>query len=506
MQRCRANGLREITFKALWMVVLTIMLSLQPGGTASAESVRRPVRAGSFYPSDPGELRHLIDRLGQNARSVNQALPERQPLRALILPHAGYAYSGPTAAHAARVLSEYQFSTVVLLGPDHFLGVHSAAVPCVQAFETPLGRIDLHPAAADLLKQTELFGPLPPVDDREHSLEVVLPFLQVYLKSFQLIPVVVGRADVDRLCAALMPLLDPQTLVVVSSDLSHFRPYSEAQIQDRRTIEMVLTRDRRALLQEPQSACGLHPLAVLLTMAERLDWRPVLLNYLNSGDTAGDRSRVVGYAAIAFFEAPTQEAMKAPRQLLPTEKGRVLVKLARSALRQKMGLPLEPAEADRMQSALSDPVLQARGGTFVTLKHQGRLRGCIGSLHASESLAEGVRRNAINAAFHDPRFPPFAPNELDQVAIEVSLLTEPRPLAFSDPEDLLRRLQPNVDGVIIRRGNASATFLPQVWEQLPEKEDFLGRLCLKAGLPRDAWKTGQLEVSTYQVQYFEEGK
>jgi AmmeMemoRadiSam system protein B/AmmeMemoRadiSam system protein A len=506
MQRCRANGLREIAFKALGMVVLTILLALPPDGTASAESIRRPVWAGSFYPSDPRELRHQIDRFGQNARSVHPDLPERQSLRALILPHAGYAYSGPTAAHAARVLSEYQFSTVMLLGPDHFVGLHSAAVPSAQVFETPLGRIDLHPAAADLLKQTELFAPLPPADDREHSLEVVLPVLQVYLKSFQLLPVVVGRADIDRLCAALMPLLDPQTLVVVSSDLSHFRPYSEAQIKDRRTIETILRRDRRALLQEPQSACGVHPLAVLLTMAERLDWRPVLLNYLNSGDTAGDRSRVVGYAAIAFFGAPPQQTMNAPRQLLPTEKGRVLVTLARSALREKVGLPLEPAEADRMQSALSDPLLQDRCGTFVTLKHQGQLRGCIGTLYASEPLAEGVRRNAINAAFHDPRFSPLAPNELDQVAIEVSVLTEPRPLVFSGPEDLLRKLHPNVDGVIIRRGHARATFLPQVWEQLPKKEDFLSRLCLKAGLPPDAWKTGQLEVSTYQVQYFEEGK
>jgi AmmeMemoRadiSam system protein A len=232
----------------------------------------------------------------------------------------------------------------------------------------------------------------------------------------------------------------------------------------------------------------------------------VLLNYLNSGDTAGDRSRVVGYAAIAFFGAPPQQTMNAPRQLLPTEKGRVLVTLARSALREKVGLPLEPAEADRMQSALSDPLLQDRCGTFVTLKHQGQLRGCIGTLYASEPLAEGVRRNAINAAFHDPRFSPLAPNELDQVAIEVSVLTEPRPLVFSGPEDLLRKLHPNVDGVIIRRGHARATFLPQVWEQLPKKEDFLSHLCLKAGLPPDAWKTGQLEVSTYQVQYFEEGK
>jgi AmmeMemoRadiSam system protein B/AmmeMemoRadiSam system protein A len=495
-----------MTPKPIIPMALALMLALLLCSTAGAEPVRQPVRAGSFYPSEPRELRNLIDRLTQNARSAQQDLPDRRSLRALILPHAGYPYSGPTAAHAARVLSENQFKTVLLMGPDHFVGFRSAAVPAVQAFQTPLGKIELHPAAADLLKQPQLFAPLLSADDREHSLEVVLPFLQAYLKAFQLIPVVVGRADVDRLCAALLPWVDRETLVVVSSDLSHFLPYAEAQAKDRKTIDTILARDRRALIQDANSACGAHPLAILLAMADRFGWRPVLLNYLNSGDTAGDRARVVGYAAIAFFGDPPMPAMKEANQLLAPEKGQVLVKLARSTLREKFGLPLPPSEADRMRSALSDASFQARCGTFVTLKHNGQLRGCIGSLSASDPLAEGVRRNAINAAFNDPRFSPLTQTELGQVEIEVSVLTEPQPLPFSDPEDLLRRLRPNVDGVIIRQGYANATFLPQVWEQLPKKEDFLGHLCLKAGLPRDAWKRGKLEVSTYQVQYFEEHK
>ena len=495
-----------MTPKPINPIALALMLALLLCSTAGAEPVRQPVRAGSFYPSEPRELRDLIDRLAQNARSAQQDLPDRRSLRALILPHAGYPYSGPTAAHAARVLSENQFKTVLLMGPDHFVGFRSAAVPAVQAFQTPLGKIELHPAAADLLKQPELFVPLPPADDREHSLEVLLPFLQAFLKDFQLIPVVVGRADVDRLCAALLPWVDRETLVVVSSDLSHFLPYAEAQAKDQNTIQAILRLRPDELAQSGNAACGVTPLRVLLAMADRFGWRPVLLNYLNSGDTAGDRTRVVGYAAIAFFGDPPMPAMKEANQLLAPEKGQVLVTLARSTLMEKFGLPLPPAEADRMRSALSEPAFQARCGTFVTLKHNGQLRGCIGSLSASDPLAEGVRRNAINAAFHDPRFSPLTQKELGQIEIEVSVLTEPQPLAFSDPEDLLRKLRPNVDGVIIRQGYASATFLPQVWEQLPKKEDFLGHLCLKAGLPRDAWKRGKLEVSTYQVQYFEEHK
>ena len=144
-------------------------------------------------------------------------------------------------------------------------------------------------------------------------------------------------------------------------------------------------------------------------------------------------------------------------------------------------------------------------GTFVTLTIKGELRGCIGSLEGREPIVDGVRHNAVNAAFHDPRFRPLGRQELDKVTIEVSILSEPQPLAYTDGEDLLGRLRPGTDGVIIRKGYASATFLPQVWEQLPDKEEFLTHLCLKAGLAPDAWRRGDLEVLTYQVQYFEEG-
>jgi AmmeMemoRadiSam system protein A len=241
-----------------------------------------------------------------------------------------------------------------------------------------------------------------------------------------------------------------------------------------------------------------------MNMASRFGWRPVLLNYLNSGDTAGDRSRVVGYAAMAFFGGPPMAAMMETFQRLDLEKGMALVRLARSCLMEKFERKLPPAQAESLHQSLADKAFQAHCGTFVTLKLHGKLRGCIGTLSSSETVAEGVRRNAVNAAFHDPRFSPLSEAELEQIRIEVSVLTEPQPLEFADSEDLLRKLRPKLDGVIIRKGHASATFLPQVWEQLPKTEDFLSHLCLKAGLPRDAWKRSPLDVSTYQVQYFEE--
>ena len=180
--------------------------------------------------------------------------------------------------------------------------------------------------------------------------------------------------------------------------------------------------------------------------------------------------------------------------------GQALIALARQTISRHLGR-LVPAAVDPLLAA---PALQVQSGTFVTLKLHGQLRGCIGSLLATGSIVEGVRENAINAAFEDPRFPPLTVEELDAVAIEVSVLTEPQPLEYQDAADLLTRLRPGRDGLIIRKGVCSATFLPQVWEQLPDPHQFLTHLCLKAGLAADAWQREHLAVLTYQVRYFEE--
>jgi AmmeMemoRadiSam system protein A len=189
---------------------------------------------------------------------------------------------------------------------------------------------------------------------------------------------------------------------------------------------------------------------------------------------------------------------------LSQEQGQLLVKLARQTLSHHFAQQIPQDEIDSLNDELADPCFNQSCGTFVTLTIDGQLRGCIGNLTSSESMVAGVRRNAINAAFHDPRFSPLSASELDRVAIEISILSSPRPLSYRDAADLLKKLRPNIDGVIIRKEFASATFLPQVWEQLPHPQDFLKHLCMKAGLAADAWQHSQLEVSTYQVQYFEE--
>jgi AmmeMemoRadiSam system protein A len=188
---------------------------------------------------------------------------------------------------------------------------------------------------------------------------------------------------------------------------------------------------------------------------------------------------------------------------LTEDQGQKLLRLARGTIAARLGVS-DASNRIIPDNELADPAFQEQRGTFVTLKIRNQLRGCMGCLTPSETILEGIKRNAINAAFNDPRFPPLTTPEFEEAEIEVSILTTPQELQYSDGSDLLKKLRPNIDGAIISQGMTRATFLPQVWEQLPRTEDFLSHLCRKAGLSPDEWKKGELGVSVYQVQYFHE--
>jgi len=487
-------------------LIFAVLLTLMPvfyiyAGDAQAGGIRKPAYAGSFYPADQAELSRLLERLTQEAEKNHIRLPAVKPFKALILPHAGYIYSGLTAAHASQALSGKNFTKIILLGPDHRIGFSNCAVGDADAYETPLGLIKLHADAKRLLKQPELFRTIIASDRAEHSIEVILPFLQFYLKNFKIIPIVTGHCDIDKLTGAVEKLLDEKTLVIASSDLSHYLPYEEAVKRDKDTIDKILALDYEKLLKKDNSACGKIPVTVLIKMALHHNWQPVLLHYSNSGDTAGGRSRVVGYAAIAFYG---ESLMKNISSELNEEHGRILLDLARQTIMKKLGIKVDKNKADQLATALRDDQFKIHRGTFVTLNIDGDLRGCIGNLSDSDFVKDGVRKNAVNAAFHDPRFPALSKNELKKIEIEISILSEPKPLEYKNGADLIKKLKVNVDGVILRKDMAGATFLPQVWKQLPKPEEFLAHLCMKAGLPADAWKNSGLEVLVYQVQYFEE--
>lgn len=184
--------------------------------------------------------------------------------------------------------------------------------------------------------------------------------------------------------------------------------------------------------------------------------------------------------------------------------GKHLLKLARSAIAAKLGIKSDLPQPSVIIAELQDEIFDRNMGTFVTIHLNKKLRGCIGTLESTETVREGVRQNAISAAFDDPRFPSLTSKEFNEIQLEISVLSEPVKLDYKNSDELLSKLQPGVHGVIIRKGGARATFLPQVWQQLSDKSLFLSHLCRKAGLSGHEWETGSLDVMTYTVQYFEE--
>jgi AmmeMemoRadiSam system protein B/AmmeMemoRadiSam system protein A len=448
-------------------------------------AVRPPALAGYFYPADAAQLR---SELGSFLAAVPQTGDALTP-KALIVPHAGYVYSGPIAAYGYACLAPVagKIRRVVLLGPAHRVAVHGLALPEATVFATPLGEVALDRLAIASLADLPQVVSSDAAHALEHSLEVQLPFLQAVLGEFSLVPLVVGRATTEEVAAVLERLWGgPETLIVISSDLSHYLTYDEARSVDADSVERML-RLQGGLNHE--QACGATPVNGLLALAHRRGLRPELLDLRNSGDTAGDRSRVVGYAALAFYEAPLPQPKK-------DERGEILLTAARSAIGERLGAA--PA-ALREQPWLKQP-----GASFVTLTLDGDLRGCIGSLEAHRPLLEDVQNNAIAAAFRDPRFAPLGNHEFAKVRVEVSELSASEPLEFESEAHALSLLRPHVDGLILEYGRHRSTFLPQVWESLTKPEHFLSQLKRKAGLPADFWHE-ELRLSRYGVTKWKEG-
>lgn len=451
------------------------------------QTIRTAAVAGLFYPDNPIELEHTIISLLDNARAASQL---RVP-KALIVPHAGYLYSGAVAAAAYAQLAGMrgQISRVVLAGPTHRVHVRGLALPEVDRFATPLGDVTLDRAGIQQL------GGLPQVTwssaahQMEHSLEVQLPFLQYMLgKDFRLLPLAVGDATPEEVAEVLETVWGgDETLIVISSDLSHFLPDAVARKIDGATVEAILALNPHL---DHVQACGATPVNGLLLAARRHGLQPVVLDMCNSSDTAGDPERVVGYAAFAF-----QDAAAAAQPETEDEKGSVLLKLARSGIAAALG---QTAAYDARHAWL-----QAPGASFVTLTRQGELRGCIGTLEAHRPLGEDVRENAVAAAFRDPRFAPLSLAEFDAIRVEVSLLSAAEPMAIASEQEALAALRPNIDGVVFEYGHIRSTFLPQVWEQLPDPAEFLAHLKRKAGLPMDFWSES-VRLSRYTVSKWKE--
>ena len=485
---------------------------------ADAPDVLRPSVAGSFYPATPEKLRGVIDAYVGSAD-----IPEIEgEIVAAIVPHAGYIYSGPVAAYAYRAIGEQErgrgaeareLDAVIVLGFSHRGRYPKVSVFCKGAVETPLGRAAISEAiATELMEADERLSFDRAVFAGEHSLEVQVPFIKATLPDTPLVPIMFGRqgqANVEAVSRGLEKVArDRRIIVVATTDLSHYKTYAQANSHDGETIGMILKGSgkdmARYLNGHRDSMCGPGPVLAVLTFAESQGAEPVLLKYANSGDTAGRKDAVVGYAAIVFVKKEASDSAKAPEaknksgvaseEYLSEDDKAVLLDLARKAVesivKEKKLLSVQAPAGER---------LRANGAAFVTLHKNGNLRGCIGRMEAAAPLYETVVRMAAAAATSDPRFRPVTVDELEDIRIEISVNTPLRPVAGYEEIVMGRH------GVVVASGVRRGVFLPQVATETGwSKEEFLENLCAqKAGLRPDAYKNGA-RLSVFESIVFEE--
>jgi hypothetical protein len=488
-------------------LLLGVSVIVKGARASPGEEVRQPAVAGSFYPQEPRQLAATVD--GLIAAAGVPAINE--PIVALIAPHAGYAFSGPVAAHSYALLKGRKVHRVVLIGPSHFDGFPFSSVYEGDMYATPLGSVPVDKVfarkLADLSPLIKLSsrGHVPFQGQAEHSLEVQIPFLQRTLTDFELVPIVMGEQSYEAsraLGVALAELIrGTDTLIVASSDLSHYHPYNEANTLDGKTLHAIEDWDYLTLSDNLQNrtweACGGAPIVAAMMAAERLGAnRAKIIKYANSGDVTGDRDRVVGYGAVALFrEAKPREAER-PRFALTRQEKDQLLDIARKSVESSV----KDNKLYELPGNLPESLMQDRGA-FVTLTENGELRGCVGYTASIKPLAQTVRDVAVLAALRDTRFRPVTVRELAQLRYEVSVLSPFRRVLD------ISGIRVGEHGLLIRKGSYQGLLLPQVApEQGWNRKTLLEQTAVKAGLPPNAWKDNDADLFAFTALVFGESQ
>jgi MEMO1 family protein len=495
------------------------------------KNIRGLTAGGKYYPQSAEKLNQLLDECFQQAKKIQESSHGEpiENLRALVCPHADPRCSGITAAIAYMQVAGRDIHRVIIMGPTHTARFKGAMIPLYDAYETPLGYVPVSALAADLAEvspfsanpEAKVFRPekwetapkeLPPFgsetpDTWEHSVEVQLPFLQRMMDHFEFVPIILGDVEPADAAKSLIDSLDDRTLLVASSDLSHFSTYADANYRDRLCVEEICNLETEKI--EDGDACGRLPIKTVMEIARKKGWKAKLLDYRNSGDTTEEKRRVVGYTAIAFYEPPAKEAAPSePKSInqpeFSKEDSKFLLKLARDSVNAAVS-GYAPPMVD--SSGLAEKFVGQRA-SFVTLKNHGVLRGCVGSILPVEALYLDVIHRARDAVLEDGRFKDkrIKKEELKDIDVEISVLTVPERVYHFSPEDLLTILKPGMHGVILVVGRNQATYLPQVWEDYPDKIKFLDTLSMKAQLDARAWTRPDTVVLIYRDEAFKESE
>lgn len=461
---------------------------------------REPVVAGQFYPGDSKTLKTMLRDLF--ARAEGTVIADR--IVGLVAPHAGYPYSGATAAKAYKHLQGKHYDTVVLIGPSHHALFSAVSVYKEGTWETPLGSVSVDAEFSKaLIDADELIDYFPQAHAQEHSLEVQLPFLQTVLKQFKIVPIVIGHQTpeiCERLAKAIVSLSgERKILLVASTDLYHGYSYEECYRTDSLVLETVgdFNTDgfRDLYVSKDNVGCGAGPAYCVMLASRSLGANAShLIEHTTSGDVTGSKSGyIVGYASFIFTAVEDPTAPSTGGEILNQQEKTFLLEVARRSIEavvNKESIPPLDPPTDRLKEPR---------GVFVTLTKGGMLRGCIGYIQAIKPLATSVSEMAISAAINDPRFPPVSAKETEKLRIEISVLT---PLERIDDPEVV---QVGRDGIYIKKGMFSGLLLPQVaTEQGWDRTTFLEQTCYKAGLPSNAYKEADTEIFIFQALIFNE--
>jgi AmmeMemoRadiSam system protein B/AmmeMemoRadiSam system protein A len=473
-------------------------------GEGAMKEIREPAVAGTWYPGQPDILSNDVKRYLGNAKRAEFG----GKVVALISPHAGYPYSGQVAANAYKLIEGEAFDSVVVVAPSHYVLFKGVSIYDRGGYRTPLGvvPVDVELSKKMMEKRKEIQF-IPAAHGQEHSLEIQLPFLQVVLKTFKLVPIVMEPDWSWESCQYLATAIsdtvrEKNVLLVASSDLSHFHSYKKAVELDRIVLNHIERFDpeglNRDLKQGRCEACGGGPMISVMLAARALGAnRGKVLQYLNSGDVTGDRSRVVGYGAGLFYKATGgTEKMKEEKKVgvdlgLNAEEKKTLHQIAKTVIENKARGKAVP------EFKIETPILKENRGAFVTIHKKGQLRGCIGYIEGRGPLYKTIEEMAEAAAFRDPRFTPVSERELSDLDVEISVLTPLRKI--TDPNEI----EVGKHGIYIKKGWYSGLLLPQVATEYGwDRQTFLEHTCLKAGLPTHAWKDKNTEIYIFSADIF----
>ena len=492
------------------IIMILLGITVTKGFPQEIPQTRKPYAAGRFYTDKPDELKVQLQQMFSRSAPGN---PENTPL-AIVVPHAGYVYSGEVAATAYNQIDpNRKFERIFIIGSSHIMSFPGASVYCLGNYETPLGIVKVDTELAKkLVAENKILNNNPEPHQNEHSIEVQLPFLQYHMHAdFKIVPVIIGSATAEtarKLAAIFKPYLNEKNLFVISSDFSHYPEYNDATKADHTTAEAIQTNKASKLIDAlvsnekknipnlATSLCGWSSVLTLLNMTEQMpDLKVDLLQYKNSGDSSyGDKDKVVGYCAISFTQVTAKNEIG--EFTISSEDKKSLLKIARETIDEY----IRKGTTYKVNLAGLSATLKTPCGAFVTLNKNHILRGCIGRFDPDQPLWQVVQSMAIAAATQDHRFSPVKSDELSKLKIDISVLTPLKRIKSAD-EFILGK-----QGIYMKQGNSSGTYLPQVAKATGwSKEEFLGHCAEeKAGIGWNGWKTA--ELYTYEALEFGEGE